>query len=1057
MKLSLITAIILIIINAHSQIAFTNLTDSEYIFNDNVNGLYADNKNGQHALNISAAVELIVNNAEIIAADGGHVPFQTGGEQSGRGGNAINYVIDYTTHNTDLRIEGGKFFGGNGGVVTNQYNTYQTPGLLLIHENVKGSSGGHGFFSADTAWGFYAGIGSVAITNAEFYGGDGGVATNMASGAIYADAGHGIFLNNNQLIQIQGGNFVGGAGGNSPTREGRDGLDALFRDNSQIIISGGTFTNGGIKVESIYFHDFSDSYGIYEPQKTTFSGGEASSLTVSSIDDDALLSLYPELDDISERFTSIGYFGSNDVTITGGVIGDLLVEGNRGSSISMTGGVIENNFSITGSGSNTLSLSDSAIIADINVAGSTYNALSLTSSVTNSGKVSVEGGVTDVNAWGDDHFMDTTVSGGVLNFNNQDFNLVGGATLALTASDAVVNFNGGRATVKSGGLLDVSAGSVTANELQVESGGSVKQTMTSDGSGGFDVSEIASDTLTVDAGAQWELYNDGSFTDFNSILGTDGFLLAAASSSITNNLRASDIQLTGLGVDAFWLYGISDLHVVTNGGLELYARYGIQDLATALSAEGDLAILLGLMQPLVESSSDARDLLIGFGSSDMASAKLTSGFLRTAEMANSLSSAQSVLADQIGLRTREHLRSYQLAGKTGPEGARGPSSWWDQSMNWLGNRMPEFNMRDSMRSMQERAPSVSSSGSWTEAWPNVDVRDSMRSVSDQTGSIDLSTEKPPVRKAWVSGSSESAVPSGWVRALSDRSPDLSPSLRLPTRYQTWGRAYVADVDQERVDGFDGYDASVVGGVVGVDRRFDQAVLGLAGGLSEMTVTGATGHNGEATSLQGTAYASYFTDLFYLNAHVSYAVSDVETTEVEDFGYSANYDANNLSFFVGVGFGLKSFNNSVLFTPEVSLLSTRYARDGYTSSSSNGFVDREFDSYDQWSHQSEVGAAVSMVRVLDSARLQMAFQPELRAHWVHQFEPEMDAESYRFTDSVDTLNAQLQAREEDLIRLGAGVRFWNWSSQTTEFGLNLDHLTGGSYAEWMVSGHFIHRF
>jgi outer membrane autotransporter protein len=391
--------------------------------------------------------------------------------------------------------------------------------------------------------------------------------------------------------------------------------------------------------------------------------------------------------------------------------------------------------------------------------------------------------------------------------------------------------------------------------------------------------------------------------------------------------------------------------------------------------------------------------------------------------------------------------------------------------------MPEFNMRDSMRSMQERAPSVSSSGSWTETWPNVDVRDSMRSVSDQVGSIDLSTEKPPVKKAWVSGGSESAVPSGWLRSLGERMPDLSPtswlrsldeqmpdlspSLRLPTRYQTWGRAYVADVDQERADGFEGYDALVVGGVVGVDRRFDQAVLGLAGGLSEMTLTGANGNNGEATSLQGTAYASYFTDLFYLNAHVSYAVSDVETIEVEDFGYSADYDANNLSFFVGAGFGLKSFDDSVLFTPEVSLLSTRYARDGYTSSSAKGssfgLMDREFESYDQWSHQSEVGAAVSMVRVLDSARLQMAFQPELRAHWVHQFEPEMDAESYRFTGSVDTLNAQLQAREEDLIRLGAGVRFWSWNSQTTEFGLNLDHLMGGSYAEWMVSGHFIHRF
>ena len=118
---------------------------------------------------------------------------------------------------------------------------------------------------------------------------------------------------------------------------------------------------------------------------------------------------------------------------------------------------------------------------------------------------------------------------------------------------------------------------------------------------------------------------------------------------------------------------------------------------------------------------------------------------------------------------------------------------------------------------------------------------------------------------------------------------------------------------------------------------------------------------------------------------------------------------------------------------------------------------EFDSYEQWSHQSEVGAAVSMVRVLDNARLQMAFQPELRVHWVHQFEPDMDAESYRFTGTAETLNARLQSREEDLIRLGAGVRFWNWDSQTTEFGLNLDHLTGGAYAEWMVSGHFIHRF
>ena len=48
----------------------------------------------------------------------------------------------------------------------------------------------------------------------------------------------------------------------------------------------------------------------------------------------------------------------------------------------------------------------------------------------------------------------------------------------------------------------------------------------------------------------------------------------------------------------------------------------------------------------------------------------------------------------------------------------------------------------------------------------------------------------------------------------------------------------------------------------------------------------------------------------------------------------------------------------MITPEVSLLSSKYSRDGYTSSSSMsqtlGFKDMVFDSYDQWSYQSELG-------------------------------------------------------------------------------------------------------
>ena len=95
---------------------------------------------------------------------------------------------------------------------------------------------------------------------------------------------------------------------------------------------------------------------------------------------------------------------------------------------------------------------------------------------------------------------------------------------------------------------------------------------------------------------------------------------------------------------------------------------------------------------------------------------------------------------------------------------------------------------------------------------------------------------------------------------------------------------MVDLDQESTAGFAGYDAYVHGGVLGLDRRFDHAVFGVAGGISKTRVTGADGHSGEADSLQSTVYASYFTDRFYLNAHVSFTSSDVETDGVSSFGY-----------------------------------------------------------------------------------------------------------------------------------------------------------------------------
>ena len=47
------------------------------------------------------------------------------------------------------------------------------------------------------------------------------------------------------------------------------------------------------------------------------------------------------------------------------------------------------------------------------------NTLSLNDSNSSVGNLTISDGTTHITRWSDDHFTDTTVSGGVLNFNNQ--------------------------------------------------------------------------------------------------------------------------------------------------------------------------------------------------------------------------------------------------------------------------------------------------------------------------------------------------------------------------------------------------------------------------------------------------------------------------------------------------------------------------------------------------------------------------------------------------------------------------------------------------------------
>ena len=69
-------------------------------------------------------------------------------------------------------------------------------------------------------------------------------------------------------------------------------------------------------------------------------------------------------------------------------------------------------------------------------------------------------------------------------------------------------------------------------------------------------------------------------------------------------------------------------------------------------------------------------------------------------------------------------------------------------------------------------------------------------------------------------------------------------------------------------------------------------------------------------------------------------------------------------------------------------------------------------------------------------MNLAIQPELRLHWLHEMNPNLEDQSYLFAGGQ--FSAALQAREENLLRTGLGIRFWDWADHRTEFSFDLDN-------------------
>lgn len=938
-----------------TNVVSTVITDSELrggnggtIVANNTTSLSADAKAG-HGIELNGNGDLDLGAGVVaVGGDGGTINNDNGRARAIGGDGVNHYVTVDDASVATITVSDGSYQGGNGGttVFNSDGRELSRPDYWddVYFDNLEGARGGNGLrVSSEYNWLNAVRSGSVTIDDGVFTGGDGGTAENPGTSGADASGGHGLLANHTDIF-IDGGTFSGGSGGFGNGIKSADGYSVRTRD-ANLTVTGGSFVGNG---QSILFESH------YLNSTATISDGTFGDATFMT--------------DFDEE--GPGTTRTSTVNISGGSFGNLISLSDATTDISITNATLGDIY-FSGAGS------------EFTASGGGTHNIALDPAVTTSGNVLMDEGTVNVSQWGDAHFMDTTISDGTMNFNNQMFNLLDDMKMTLGSASARVNFGGG---------------------LQTAAGGVIITPYFDGLSSAYPIAASGTGSIDLVQGTEWFI---GASSNTLSVGETINMAQSTGTGVIsTNDFSAADVRYAGAG-DAGWLGGITSISLSVDQK-SLKAVYGGVEIAIALGVEGDASTeynrAVNAFSDWTGSSGPAYDVITPLANTTAEGGALMTNILfRTTEMASSLVGLQSIFSDQIKDRTRSHLREQEV-GYPSASTPAGSAGW--EAMRLYSDRMEDaFGYDDVMDPLNAAAPRVS---------------------YDE-----------------VKGAVDKAVPDATVGKIS-----------LPVSYQTWGRGYGSFIDQDTSDGFTGYEATIGGGILGLDKQINNMLMGLAGGYARTDLDGNAGKDGTSDTGHATVYFSTHGDHAFLDINANYAFSDVET-EYDALGYEGDYAAHTVGLYLGGGYAI-TIANRVLLVPEVSILSAFYQRESYTESS-DLFPDLEWDSYDEWSHLGSLGATLSMLHKLSFTDAELAVQPELRAHLLHEFNDEFPDETYMMLGGQYNVGTALKARDEDLVKVGAGVRLSKWASDTTEVGLDVDGIFGDDYNAYVVSGKIMHRF
>ena len=275
-----------------------------------------------------------------------------------------------------------------------------------------------------------------------------------------------------------------------------------------------------------------------------------------------------------------------------------------------------------------------------------------------------------------------------------------------------------------------------------------------------------------------------------------------------------------------------------------------------------------------------------------------------------------------------------------------------------------------------------------------------------------------------------------------------PETEDENSLQGWVRAYGSFGDKDKTDNYAAYDSTSWGSVIGIDKSFGNLLIGVAGGFGRTDLDAGSTYDADIETYHGSIYSTIGGENIFVDLAATYGMSN---TEAENDSTSDDFDSDIMSFYAGAGMSF-DVKEKLSITPEASFLISYYEQEEYVRT---GMLGGTVDEYDTTSYLSSLGVNVSTLHQLDWFNRGLALIPEVRAHWLHDFDA--DPEDFTYIFQGTAYNSAVRPRDEDIFRLGVGFDVWSWKYQSTKFEVDYDGMFSDTYREHVFSGKITVKF